>query len=461
MDRLPRTSSSLACLFAALVALLAPSASAKTLPGDWVEVRSENFVVVSNAGQKRARNVAVHFELIRALMAREMPKFAEAHGPPLMVLAARDTRTMKRILPVFWKDRRRSKPAGVFSSNPARQLAVVQVNLLERGSFAVVYHEYFHFLAARAELKMPPWLSEGLAEYWGSGTRLTPEFAEVARPPIHGIRFLVDFGFLPLEELFAADHGSLLYRNRAKKYRFYAQSWILVHMMLLGDDTGELRQQLVSYFGLLAEGIDSLEAAERAFGDLRELERRHHAYSRLPTFSFAKLPLPPEPEADTLRLRKMSRGEAAGIVAHRFSRSLGSENLEALLEQAEAESQAGNRATTLEARGLFHLHRAEASEGIAAFEKAVALADASPVAPYGLAILRLHQARRARQLDRELLVDIEALLQRALEKNPDFAPAHARLSDLYRRLDGDPERALAAIRKAVEIEPHYPQYRFG
>ncbi|MFZ0886628.1 MAG: hypothetical protein WAN14_24715, partial [Candidatus Acidiferrales bacterium] len=33
----------------------------------WVEVRSANFIVVSNAGEKQARKTAIRFEQIRAV----------------------------------------------------------------------------------------------------------------------------------------------------------------------------------------------------------------------------------------------------------------------------------------------------------------------------------------------------------------------------------------------------------
>jgi hypothetical protein len=38
----------------------------------WVEVRSPNFIVVSNAGEKEARKTAVHFEQIRAVFRRSL-----------------------------------------------------------------------------------------------------------------------------------------------------------------------------------------------------------------------------------------------------------------------------------------------------------------------------------------------------------------------------------------------------
>ena len=53
---------------AAFVALLMLSSARAFGADSWIEARSRNFIVVSNAGEKRARNVAWQFEQIRSAM---------------------------------------------------------------------------------------------------------------------------------------------------------------------------------------------------------------------------------------------------------------------------------------------------------------------------------------------------------------------------------------------------------
>jgi hypothetical protein len=77
-------------LTAFLVTLLAVSILFPFQPSgakqEWVEVRSPNFIVVSNAGEKEARKTAVHFEQIRAVFStvadggRATPFTADHHS---------------------------------------------------------------------------------------------------------------------------------------------------------------------------------------------------------------------------------------------------------------------------------------------------------------------------------------------------------------------------------------------
>ena len=54
-------------------------------PQKWVEVRSENFVVISNAGERQARKVAVEFEKVRVVFRAALP-FASQHGSPVVTI---------------------------------------------------------------------------------------------------------------------------------------------------------------------------------------------------------------------------------------------------------------------------------------------------------------------------------------------------------------------------------------
>ena len=55
-----------AVLFAAASLFLIPTSPAAPT-GKWVEVRTSNFIVVSNAGEGQARKIALQFEQVRSL----------------------------------------------------------------------------------------------------------------------------------------------------------------------------------------------------------------------------------------------------------------------------------------------------------------------------------------------------------------------------------------------------------
>ena len=59
----------------------------------WVEVRSPNFSVITDAGDKRGRDVALHFEQMRSVFGTLMTKAHVNLSVPLQIVAFRSTRS--------------------------------------------------------------------------------------------------------------------------------------------------------------------------------------------------------------------------------------------------------------------------------------------------------------------------------------------------------------------------------
>lgn len=449
--------------FGTLVLLLFFASSpslADGLPGKWVEVRSENFVVLSNAGPDTAQEVAHNLEAVRSLFARELPKLTKAKGPRLLVFAPASDASMQRLMPGRQLKDGQAQVTGTFIQFPGLPVILLRADAVQaaESGLGIVYHEYFHHLCSQAGLELPLWLSEGLAEYWGAGTRLTKKFAEVGRPV--GVRLLTlqSEGLLPMAEFFAADRSSETYRDGRKRLIIYAQSWAFVHLMLLGDESRTLEKQLRVYWQLIAKGQSSLDAAKTAFGDLEKLQFQLREYSRRKLFPMAKLPLPALPEEASFTTRKISRGEASAYVLRAlldtFPVAEAEELASAIAEDAPALT------VSLEARGRLLLGRQEVEEAAKLFEEAGARPDASVMAPYGLAVLRDLQSRLTGSRGEAVQAQIEDLLLKAISLDPEFAPAHARLADLYHRSDQGPDRALAMVRRAQAKAPDQQDYRF-
>src|SRR5207237_2625214 len=67
----------------------------------WVEVRSPNFSVITDAGEKRGRDVALHFEQMRSVFGTLMTKVNVNLAVPLQIVAFRNTREMRQVAPIF------------------------------------------------------------------------------------------------------------------------------------------------------------------------------------------------------------------------------------------------------------------------------------------------------------------------------------------------------------------------
>ena len=83
---------------------------------------------------------------------------------------------------------------------------------------------------------------------------------------------------MPLRELFAINTASADYNERDKKGVFYAESWALVHYLMLGNE-GRRRPQLIQFLTLLGKSVAPGAAFEQAFQtDYATIEKELREY---------------------------------------------------------------------------------------------------------------------------------------------------------------------------------------
>jgi len=67
----------------------------------WVEIHSPHFSVITDAGDKRGRDVAVRFEQMRAVFGALMVK-AKVNTPiPLQIIAFRNSKELRQFSPIW------------------------------------------------------------------------------------------------------------------------------------------------------------------------------------------------------------------------------------------------------------------------------------------------------------------------------------------------------------------------
>src|SRR4029450_12049904 len=83
--------------------------------------------------------------------------------------------------------------------------------------------------------------------------------------------------FLPLEQLFAVTTESKEYNEVEKQGVFYAESWALVHYMMLGPP--DRKNRFVEFLNGLNKGTPAPEGFERIFQtDLQTVQKTFEAY---------------------------------------------------------------------------------------------------------------------------------------------------------------------------------------
>lgn len=127
---------------------------------------------------------------------------------------------------------------------------------------AAALHEYAHLVLTHEGLKLPVWLSEGLADLYSTLT-FQGNCATVGAPLPGRMYALGTRRWLPLDTLFAAGQSSPEYNNRQLASIFYAESWALVHMLRFGDGYAP---RFGSFLGAIMGGDSAPDALESAFG---------------------------------------------------------------------------------------------------------------------------------------------------------------------------------------------------
>ena len=413
----------------------------------WTEVRPPHFVIYSNAGDKEARRVALRFEEIRAAFLAAFPDLRVDAGKPMSVLALADADSMKEFLPDFWAAKDGVRPAGLFLGSFDKNYAVLRLDANGTGEnpFHSLYHEYTHAILRVNFRKLPLWLNEGLADYYGNAI-LEENGIELGRVSRAELGVLQHTPLIPVATLMKVDQGSPLYNENSPASLFYAESWGLVHF-LLTDPEAAKNKLLTKYFKLFEETDDAEEAARGAFGDLKNLEERLQRYARQPNFRGDLLKSKASLSDKNLAARQLSRAEGQTLRADFLQHSGHSREARPLLKEAlelEPKLAAAHACAGYDDYLTLELDGAEKE-----FSEAAQLDPSDFRAFFYLAeIAYLRKGYTAQNT-----LQVIAHLEKTAQLNPDFAPAYGFLSLAYLQRSDTRFKALDAALKANWLEP--------
>ncbi|MGH9714180.1 MAG: DUF1570 domain-containing protein [Candidatus Acidiferrales bacterium] len=415
----------------------------------WVEVRSPNFIVVSNAGEKQARKTAAQFEQIRSLFRSSLAAAAGHPTPVITIFAVKDEKSLSELLPEYWA-KGHSHPAGWFAYR--MEQFYIAVNLEAQGSnpFKTVYHEYYHSLTMPFFPNMPTWLSEGLADFFGN-SEISGSAATMGRPDPNLIELLRQNKLIPLDVLLKVDHNSPYYNEQNKTSLFYAESWALTHYLFIGDNQSH-RASLIAFADSLSRGKSSDEAAAIAFGDLKKLQSALENYVGKYSFNYYQVKAPSELPASEIRIRTLSDAEVGAYRGGFFAirGALG----DAIISLQDAVRLDPSFALAYRNLALAQFFKGERVDALVSATKAIELDPENGLAHYLRAYLSV--SGKVKLPDDS---QVEADLDKAIEQDPYFAAPFALLSWYLVARNEKLGEALALAQKANELEPGNVSYQ--
>lgn len=449
---MPRPLTAVVLTFLGLVILLAtplttPLAGAKH--ETWLEVRSSNFIVVSNAGEKQASKAAISLEQMREVLRRAL-EVANTHGSAVVtVLAVKDEDSMKALLPEYWV-KGRAHPAGIFINQMNQYFAAIQLDAPGLDPYHTIYHEYFHSLTAPYYPNLPVWISEGLAEFYGH-SRISDSTVQVGLADAELIAELRQGSLIPLDVLFKVDHSSPYYNEQNKTSIFYAESWALTHYLMVGDKQAH-KPMLDAYLDALLHGATEEQAATKGFGDLNNLQKALQTYIGKQMF-YALTGGPPTPvPASELHTRELSEAE---LDAYRggFAALMG-RTQEAITILEQAVKLDPKLALGYQYLGFAEYEDKKPAEALADFTRAIELNPKNALTRFLRAYLASTQGGAVGN-DEQMEEDLRA----AIAVSPEFAPPYGVLAMYVANQGTDLPEALKLAQKAQALEPGNAAYQ--
>ena len=265
-------------------------------PSPWLEIHSTHYTVITDAGDKKGREVALRFEQMRAVFGTLLGRQRLNQSVPLTIMAFNNDRSYYQVAPL-----RRGQPINVPGFFlPGDDQDFIVLNLSADESWRSVAHDFAEMLL---NYNYPPaqgWFDEGLAEYFssirvdnkqvelGTDPELLPSSAEDLlgnQRSIHAPKSLTELlsaqVWLSLPDLFTMKHD-ISTRNQGTHHTlYYAESWIVIHYLLREQKLPETG----AYFDLvLNQHLPAEEAIQKAYGmSSAQLEQAVKQYFRSQT----------------------------------------------------------------------------------------------------------------------------------------------------------------------------------
>jgi tetratricopeptide (TPR) repeat protein len=488
-------------------------------PSPWLEIHSTHFTVITDAGDKKGREVALRFEQMRAVFGQLLGKDRLQQSRPLTILAFKSDKTYYQLAPL-----RQGQPIeapGFFL--PGDDQDFIALNTFEPEPWYAVAHDLAISLLATNYPPAQGWFDEGLAEYFssihvdnkqveiGGDAELQPTVVEDllgnqhdTRPPKSLTELLNVEVWLPLPDLFTLRHDTSKRNEGSHHVLYYAESWIVMHYLLHKKklpETGE-------YFNLvLNRHVPVEEAIKQAYGmSPEELEKAVKDYFKSqiglqaavdqarvtspdpthPAHSSAtdQLPVPVGPDDSAIMAEPFPEADARAIYAGvqlriPERREMGLKTLtELATTPTEADKRAAARPTTKRVGedpeqlptnavgnpvahrflGYDHIEHGEFDQAFAELRDAVALDPRDIWLRYYISLAKYSMAK-AKHTEMVGLANMILDLRAVVEWNPEMADAYDLLA-LARSEGGSATGAMQSERAAMGLSPRNEQYVF-
>ena len=425
----------------------------------WLKINSKHFTLIGNASERDIRTVGTKLEQFRSVFSQLFPRVNVESPVPITVIVFKNKSSYVPFMPGY--NGKINEVAGYFQSGQDVSYITLTSEFNEQNPFHVIFHEYVHSLTHDSSANVPPWFGEGIAEFYSMfEVSDKDKKVQLGAPIGYHVFHLRDSKFLPLQQLFAVNHDSPEYNERDKKGVFYAESWALIHYLMLGNN-GQRRPQLMQFLELVNSSVPVTEAFNRAFqAEYSVLEaelKKYISNTRYPVLTYTsttKLTFDDEMGAATEISEAESNFHLGDLLAHQ-RRTDAEKYLQASI-QADP-----TYAPAYASLGLTRTYTGNFNEAITYLEKAVKYDQAGKnhlvYYYYAQALMQKEQgggnALGVENFDKQKAALIRTNLKRAIELKPSFAHAYSMLSFINLVSGEQIDETVGMLKRAIQLAP--------
>ena len=476
-----------AALAICLTAVFSLASSAADQP-KWHEIHSTHFYVITDAGEKRGREVALRMEQMRAVFGHLLMRDKLNMSVPITIVALKSDKHFGLIAPT------RQNMAKAFWV-PGTDRIFIVLNLFEPDPWRAIAHPLAHYLL---NYNYPPtqgWFDEGLAEYFGS-IRLDDKGVDIGADPEMGAEWYEDAFehltrnpntpqsltqllsspvWIAMPDLFTMKHDGSGAREGTHHTLYYAQSWMVVHYLINRNKMSEVG----TYFDLVLNQKVPVEKAMVQAFDLSPAQMEQAVkdyFSSLANLGRAmdrsKQPIPDQadvaqpyhlappfgPDDVGMTVNQITEPEASAVIDDVMAR-IPERHDQAVQELKELTDDVKDNEPARRALAWDHIQRREFEAASDELDRASDLDPKDPWIWYYRSVLKY---RRAQSTQHEIqgLANMMQDLKAVLDWYADFAEAYNMLG-VARIEGGGINSALGAQRLAISLSPRSQEYQFN
>lgn len=434
-----------ACLLLA-VASLAPVSAKDT----WTSVRSKNFLLLGNASEKEIRKVGTRLEQFREVVSRLFTNMNVNSPVPTTVIVFKNDQSYRPFKP-------NANTAGYFQ--PGQDVNYITLNLASDVAspdpFALIFHEYTHLLVENSSGSVPTWFNEGIAEYYSTFSITDDQKVVMGRPIASHVYLLRDSKMLPLRTLFQVDHKSPHYNERDKQSIFYAQSWALLHYLVLGKK-GDGMKALGKFVELVSANVPMEQAFQQAFNSSFEtMEKELRSYIQRDSYPIISGSFNNKVSYDKeMQTAPLTEAEAQAYLGDLLLHSQRAD-CETYIKKALALDP--NLPMANASMGMLLVRQGKAAEARVSLEKAVAANSQNYLIHYYYAFALSREGNRdmltVMGYAPEIVTKMRSELKRAIELRPDFPESYSLLAFVNLVTNTDLDQTIELLKGVLSKSP--------